>query len=620
MGAYDFNFDLPPGETFRPSPERVRALAALLPAEPFSFGPVVTDRAAWAPWQQHPFGLRALQEARALATQPTPPLDDAVYADCIARQDVTRVNQLLPAVRTRQTCFLLAEAIFDTGEFLAPIAADAHMLARLTSWIHPGNDRDSKALRRLTVENDLASCHCALNFALTDFILGPRLPAELRTLLRGEVEWRFFKPLRERIEAGRDIYWWLTVKHNWNAVCLSTYAHAAAAMLPAREDRAWWFALAESLIYNFTDGFADDGLCSEGVSYWNYGFMHFISLAEVLRLGTGNTLDLLDTPKARRMARFPDCAEIQPGRFPAFADCALDAKPFDWARVWLDNRRHSAPDIFAEPAPAGFDPFADMKFGMPDDALLWMFQTRDPRRPLKRHAASALRDWFEPSGFLICRSAPAAPRRFAATFLGGHNGVNHNHNDLGTFTVLLDGEVLIFDPGPEVYSWRTFSEQRYDSQLLNSYGHPVPRIGGTLQQPGPSHRAVVLAKEFTPDRDRMVFDLRTAYDVPALRKLEREFVFDRRGAGSLTITDTMEFTSPTEFESALITLGKFTHQGLHLHLAGERAALAIEASAEGLTLEVSTDTITQPPHPTRVALRSPVPIVRGTVRFVIRPA
>jgi hypothetical protein len=46
----------------------------------------------------------------------------------------------------------------------------------------------------------------------------------------------------------------------------------------------------------------------------------------------------------------------------------------------------------------------------------------------------------------------------AATFKGGHNGVNHNHNDLGTFSVAVGGKYLIYDPGAEIYTNRTFSK------------------------------------------------------------------------------------------------------------------------------------------------------------------
>ena len=619
MGAYDFNFDLPAGETYVPSSDRRRALQALLPKEPFALAPVVTDRAAWARWQDEPFGQQILATAREFAAAPFPGFNDAAWLDCLDREDVTHVNVALVAIRKRQVALLLAEAIYDSGEFLAVIGSDTRELAKVRTWIHPGNDLKKLNYDLKTVEPDLGVVHFAENLALTDFILGPRLPAELRTLIRNEVNRRVLQPTRARIESGKDINWWFAVKHNWNAVCLSTLAHTAAALEPSAADRAWWMALAESLVKNFRDGFADDGVCVEGTGYWSYGFMHYISLSELLRCGTGNAIDLLDEPKMRRVARFPERVELPPGVFPTFADCALDARPLTWARLWLDNRKGTTEHATTAALP-GTDPFAGMILQFAPEPLLWMFRTHDPRKPLRPALAPELRTWFENSALLVCRPGPATSRKLSATLLGGHNGVNHNHNDLGSFTVVLDGRTLILDPGAEVYSFRTVSEKRYDSQLLNSYGHPVPRVAGKLQEAGPEWRARVLTKEFSADTDRMVLDLRAAYDVPALRKLEREFIFDRRGAGSVTIIDRVEFAAPAAFESALITPGKVTVNGSKVNITDGSATLAVEVSLEGATLEISTDTINQPPHPTRVALRCAGDVKSATLRTVLRPA
>jgi len=619
MGAYDFNFDLPAGETYVPSSDRRRALQALLPKEPFALAPAVTERAAWSRWQDDPFGRRILATARELAAVPYPDYSDAAYLDCLKREDVTQINQVIPIVRKRQVAFLLAEAIYDQGEFLSVIAADTKQLASLRTWIHPGNDLKKLNYDLKTVEPDLIVVHFAENLALIDFILGPRLPADLRALIRSEVDRRVLAPTRRRIEGGQDINWWIAVKHNWNAVCLSCMAHTAAALLQSAADRAWWLAFAESLVRNFRDGFADDGVCTEGVGYWSYGFMHYISLSELLRFGTGNAVDLLDEPKMRRVARFPQRVELQAGVFPSFADCTLDPKPLTWASLWLDNRVGTA-EHKTVPAAAGTDPFDGMNLQFADEPLLWMFRTHAPRQPRQPALAPALRTWFENSALLVCRPGPATSRRLSATLLGGHNGVNHNHNDLGSFTVVLDGRTLVLDPGAEVYSFRTFSEKRYESQLLNSYGHPVPRVAGKLQEAGPEWRARVVTKEFTADTDRMVLDLRTAYDVPTLKKLEREFIFDRRGAGSVTVIDRVEFSTPAAFESALITTGNVALDGSKVTLTDGPAALAVEVDVEGTTLEISTDTIDQPPHPTRLALRCACEVKSATIRTVLRPA
>ncbi len=619
MGAYDFNFNLPSGETFCPSPERVRAISKLLPADNFSTAPRITDRTAWDQWREDSFGQRMLREAREAVRNPSPTITDQVFIDCLKNESVTEYNAMNRATRRQFNVLILAEAIFNEGEFLTQIEADARSLTQVRTWVHPNNDLERKNFEGHAQDNDLHSLHHSMSFVFIHHVLGARISDEFRELLSSELNRRMFTPTRNRIEAGRDMDWWLIVKHNWNSVCLSCYAHAAVAMLPDVEDRAWWVSLTESLACNFTDGFADDGLCTEGVGYWSYGFTHYVLIAEIIRTATGNALDLLDTPKARQIARFADRAEIQPGKYPAFSDCSLTAQPGLWLRSWLDNRRDSQPDSLAQPAPADFDALADIQSVTIDPMLLWMFGTRDPHQPMVRPPAVALRDFFAPSHFLICRSAATTNRKFAATFLGGNNGVNHNHNDLGTFTVLLDGKALIYDPGPEVYSMRTFSVYRYDSQLLNSYGHPVPRIGGKLQEPGPTHQAPALLSEFTDKVDRMILDLRGAYDCPTLRKLEREFICDRRGDGSLTITDTVEFSEPTAYESALITSGEITESDQSLRFADGATAISIEYTADSTKLQVSRDTINQPPHPTRVAIATVEKVSNLTLRFVIRP-
>ncbi|MDB6028847.1 MAG: hypothetical protein JWM68_5070, partial [Verrucomicrobiales bacterium] len=54
--------------------------------------------------------------------------------------------------------------------------------------------------------------------------------------------------------------------------------------------------------------------------------------------------------------------------------------------------------------------------------------------------------------------------------------------------------MVLVDPGSEVYTGRTFSSNRYESDVLNSFGHDVPVVAGKLQSAGAKHRAIVLRK------------------------------------------------------------------------------------------------------------------------------
>ena len=78
--------------------------------------------------------------------------------------------------------------------------------------------------------------------------------------------------------------------------------------------------------------------------------------------------------------------------------------------------------------------------------------------------------------------------------------------------------------------------------------------------------------------------------------------------------------APAAFESALITLGRVTVDGAQVRLADGPAVLDVEISVSGGKLEISTDTINQPPHPTRIALRCHGEVTHAAVKTVLRPA
>ena len=60
---------------------------------------------------------------------------------------------------------------------------------------------------------------------------------------------------------------------------------------------------------------------------------------------------------------------------------------------------------------------------------------------------------------------------------------------------------------------KTFSKDRYKSGVLNSLGHPVPRVAGKLQRTGRSAAAKLLDTRFTDTVDIMAMDISAAYDV-----------------------------------------------------------------------------------------------------------
>lgn len=629
MGHGDQNLNLPGNLNFAPDPARVKELMALMQPDPFHFGRPGTDRAAWERVKATDAGSRLLAAAQAAAA------DEArayiTNEDClqvIETRDRTDFDPLPPRVRLRQVLFPIAECLEPTGEYLARIEDDVRRLCALNFWTFPLHERGREFYEGKAVFLDLTTIGYATNVVALYHLLGDRLSAETRELIRRNIEERIFRPFEERINSGQDGFWWFIVVHNWNSVCLSGILSCALRMKESLEERAWYVAVVEKLLKHSEDGFEPSGFYLEGVGYWVYGYSHYITAAEMVRGVTQGKIDWLKQPRVERVSHFGHRMEIQAGAYPSFADCKRDAAPPHWVMHWLNNRID--PTRTERKTARPIDPFDPIHFQFSDGIHLLLFHQVDLGAAYAVDETHDLREWFEDVQFLISRPGPESQSHLAATFKGGHNGANHNHNDLGTFTVLVDGEELLTDPGAEVYTQRTFSVNRYVSNLLNSFGHPVPVVAGQLQFPDETyHRTgfgrdaytVLVDTTFTNEIDRVIVEMDRAYKVPHLINLIRAFTYDRTGAGSVEVWDRVVFAKPDTYETALITYADWELQpDGKLRVSANGKAVEVEVfSAQG-ELEFAHCVIQESSTPTRLSWRFQAPVLEAAIRIRVTPA
>jgi len=452
--------------------------------------------------------------------------------------------------------------------------------------------------------------------------LGERLSEDVRKLIGDELNRRAFQPFEGYVQTGQPELWWATGTNNWNAVCLAGVTGAALAAVESPQRRAFFAAAAERYIEYFLQGFTPDGYCSEGMGYWNYGFGNYISLAETLHQASGGRIDWLADPRIAPIAGFGRRMEILPGLYPAFADCSVNARP-DTALMAFLSRRFGwglrdteRRGLLTASGPSG----SLFELG------LYAFPNSASARPAAE-ASTPLppRDWFPDAGILICR--PASPDGLAVALKGGHNAEHHNHNDVGSFVVALGRTAPLVDPGGEVYTARTFSGRRYESKLLNSFGHPVPRVAGQLQQTGSKAAAKVLQTEWTDTADTLALDIRSAYPVKGLEKLQRTFHFSRTGRGALEVVDEVQFAAPEAFETALITFDSWTQTAANQLTLGDRGrrdgGVQVDIDTGGAAFTIRAEEIQEDrngPPPTRLGIALEQPVRTATVRLTIRPA
>ena len=598
---------------------RVKQIAALLADKPAGFGVPISNRRVWAELAGKDSFKRAPSDAERLLNTPIPEQSDELYLDFSRTGNRTRWQRVAGRRRGRIQTLTLAECLENKGRFMPAFGDIVRAICSERTWVMPAHDRSLTNFHGKTVDIDLGSSALGWSLATADYLLADRIDPETRRLIRNNLDRRIFEPYRDMVQGKREKNWWMTGTNNWNAVCLANVTGAALAVIDLREDRAFFVAAAENYSKNFLAGFTDDGYCSEGLGYWNYGFGYYAMLCEAIHQATGGKVDPLQEAKAKQAATFGLKIEIINDVYPAFADCSIRARPsarlmyYISRRLGLGWRRW---EQFDAVSPSG-SLYQSMMYSFPNAASRAAPARSDSKGP-------GIRSWFDEAGILICRPAPSSSSRFAVALKGGHNNEHHNHNDVGSFVVVLGGEPLLLDPGGEVYTARTFSSRRYESNVLNSFGHPVPRVADKLQRTGRQARGRVIRHNFTDDTDTLVLDIASAYDVPELKKLERTFVYSRTGAGSLTVTDEVAFSQPSSFDTALITFDTWKKlSGSALIVRDENQSLRVDIAVTGAEFEIQPETIKEDlsvrKDPTRLGIHLTRPVDHAAVKLTIRP-
>ena len=612
-----------PGNTARAAeeidPARVKEIAAMMSNKPRGPGAPITDRDAWNRLARNDSFKGVIAEAQSLLRDPIPEQSDDLFLDFSRTGNRTRWQSVSGRRRERVRTLVLAECLENKGRFIPAFEEIVKALCAERTWVMPAHDRDLTNFKGTSIDIDLGSSGLAWSLATANYLLGQKLGPEPRRMIRDNLEQRIFRPYEDMVSGKREKNWWMTTTNNWNAVCLGAVTGSALAMIDSAERRALYIAAAEHYSRNFLNGFTDDGYCSEGLGYWNYGFGYYVMLSEVIHQATGGKVDLLANDRAKAAAKFGADIEIINGVYPAFADCSVRARPDSRLMYSVGRRFAMGLQRWEETDPVGAD-------GSLYESMIYSFDNSASRtQPASvASAGPGIRSWFDKAGILICRPASGSASQLGVALKGGHNNEHHNHNDVGAFVVVLGDTPLLLDPGGEVYTARTFSSHRYESKVLSSYGHPVPVVAGKLQQTGSQARGRVIHNEFTDSADTLVLDISSAYDVSELKKLERKFVYSRQASGSLTVTDQVAFSRPCDFAAALVTFSDWKKvSASSLMVYDSDKALSVDIEVDGADFEIKPETIDEDvsarKKPTRLGINLKGAVNSATVRLVIRP-
>ena len=507
---------------------------------------------------------------------------------------------------------VIAECLTNTGKYMPIIEYILHQLTHQRCWTLAAHDKNYQNFYGKQYDVDLSASTLALTMSQTQYLLGEKLSKKTQNEIKDALKKRIFDPVIQTFKTKKG-HWWLTATSNWNPVCISGVCGAALSTLTSKYDRAVFAYIAERYGTNYLISFTNDGYCSEGLGYYNYGFGRYLLLRECLLLSTNNKLDLFESNKMKNIALFPINLEIINNCYPTIADCRMGAKP-DAGILWYCN--HAFQLGLKKYDSVARNNMADLGFDLIKLFNKSVSKVKDASLQSDNDKYN-VRSYFENAGLLICRpDSNSISSAIGVAIKGGNNNEIHNHNDVGSYTIVLGKEVFMGDPGgPNVYNSKTFSSARYTFfKTFASFGHPVPVVAGTQQQEGSIARARVINTNFSNEKDALVMDISSAYPVPSLLTLDRSFAYYRNKSGKLQVADTFSFSSPQLFETAIITRAKWKQINENqLELQGEKGTLLVTIKAPCSFKIVSEDINEDQPTFTRIGICLNEKLMSGSV-------
>jgi hypothetical protein len=531
---------------------------------------ILLPRTVWQPyptleqredWQALPDVTRAYVLARGEAALGAdwPTLPATLFLEYARIGNRANFEHVQSMRRTMLRDLVLAECVEGEGRFLDDIANGIWTTCEETYWGYPAHvNAQAAGVDLPDVEEptvDLFAGEASALLAWSVALLGKRLDAVsplVRRRAAFEVKRRVLDPC-----LARDDFWWMGFDpgehgvNNWNPWVNSNWL---ASVLLLEEDPERRVAAVDKILRSldvFLGIYAETGGCDEGPSYWGRAAASLFDCLDLLHSATGGQLDLYADAKIANMGRYIYRAHIAGDYVVNFADASAVNRPpaslvyrYGTAIRDLDMMRFGAWLLEGQSEERG------KQEGSMGRILPALF---DIPEVLPVEAAPPLprEFWFAGIQVLVARDTAGTADGFFLAAKAGHNAESHNHNDVGSFIVYIDGKPLIVDAGVETYRRQTFSPRRYEIWTMQSAYHTLlpsferPGQAVVQQLPGDGFAARAVQARFDDAEARLALDLAGTYPAGAGLLTWSRVVTLKRGA-AVIVEDAFTLTSPVE--------------------------------------------------------------------------
>ncbi len=563
-----------------PNAEQIKMLEEVVPESNYTPFPTIQDRKYWGKIAKSKEGKKYFAEALELIdSKPQVPISDEIY-----RRANKEGNRGIYKPRYYNTMdklerFLIAECMENEGRFLPQIEVFANAIMDMKSWLHPNHDDgENSVLEGRRVAIDLGARKFGFVLALTETTLNNKLPESLRTEILRQLQYRITDCyLQSCKEAKPKSNSWIRAKSNWNSVCTSGSLLTIINTSKERDEILGAVGSAINSMEHYLSGFGADGYCSEGLGYWNYGFGHYLYIAEILYDYSDGQIDLFkfDNPKKMEaVGNFPERYEIHNKFYAPFSDGVTSVAEGNDNFAYLMSAKH-----YDARKPSYFKP---------DESVFTIIGWRDAPRYTSRSSKTELPSvtYFDDCGIVISRGI--AKKKFSVAMKAGHNGENHNHNDVGSYFIMLEDDIVAGDIGAPSYTAGAFSPS---NPARSSWGHPVPRIDGKLQSTGAKFHGEVTETKFEETQDFAQLDLIGAYEIPGLKKLERTLVNDKTEEGEISVTDEFVSSKKITFGTSVMINVDYKIKGNDIILYTGDHKVKVSVSATGGKIKLTDEVV-----------------------------
>jgi hypothetical protein len=504
--------------------------------------PTVAERTAWdAVPERHRDPV--VSRARAAAGTPWPALPATLYAEFRRVGDRERFQRPYFERRDRVATLTLAECLTGRGGFLDELVDGVWAICEESTWCLPAHSF-SLRLPETPLPDvefpvvDLFAAETGALLAWTSYLLAPVLDRELRVVLdriRHETNRRLLVPYR-----CNDDWHWLRGHgpgqgpNNWNPWIHSNLLTITLLLEDDVHVRASLVARILRGLDHFLDGYGEDGGCDEGVGYWWRAGASLFECLETLHGASAGRWDGFQVPVVREIGAYLHRMHIGGPWYVNFADGSPRLAE-GGELLYRFGRRVGDREMIAHAlAMRSATPPAEASIGRRLPALLDSEYERAPAED-PPHVRDS---WLPSIQVLVCRTAAGRERGLFLAAKGGDNGESHNHNDVGTFVVALDGEPVLIDAGVGVYTRQTFGPDRYQIWTMQSAYHNLPLVNGHQQAPGREHRARDVQCGIGDDATWLRMDIGPAYPPAAgVRRWLRTLRLERAGDGQVLLQD-----------------------------------------------------------------------------------